>query len=172
MNKQDLFVKEYLKDLNATQAYIRAGYKFKSENVAAASAAKILRNPKIQEKIQKAMAEREKRTEITQDRVLREIANLAFTDRTGIVNLKKNRVIIRDFEELTPEQRACVAGVKETKYGIEVSFYNKEKALEMLGRHLGMFTEKVEVKGELKTEDPFKGLTTEELKKVIFSGEK
>lgn len=50
MNKQDLFVKEYLKDLNATQAYIRAGYKFKSENVAAASAAKILRNPKIQEK--------------------------------------------------------------------------------------------------------------------------
>ena len=53
-----------------------------------------------------------------------------------------------------------------------MSFYNKEKALEMLGRHLGMFTEKVEVKGELKTEDPFKGLTTEELKEVIFSGEK
>lgn len=73
------------------------------------------------------MAKREKRTEITQDRVLREIANLAFTDRTGIVNLKKNRVIIQDFEELTPEQRACVAGVKETKHGIEVSFYNKEK---------------------------------------------
>lgn len=48
------------------------------------------------------MAEREKRTEITQDRVLREIANFAFTDRTGIVNLKKNRVIIQDFEELTP----------------------------------------------------------------------
>lgn len=166
MNKQDLFVKEYLKDLNATQAYIRAGYKFKSENVAAASAAKILRNPKIQEKIQAEMAEREKRTEITQDRVLREIANLAFTDRTGIVNLKKNRVIIQDFEELTPEQRACVAGVKETKYGIEVSFYNKEKALEMLGRHLGMFTEKVEVKGEINS-NPLQGLTTEELKKLI-----
>ena len=172
MNKQDLFVKEYLKDLNATQAYIRAGYKAKDEKSAAVLANRLLRKVKIQEKIQKAMAEREKRTEITQDRVLREIANLAFTDRTGIVNLKKNRVIIQDFEELTPEQRACVAGVKETKYGIEVSFYNKEKALEMLGRHLGMFTEKVEVKGELKTEDPFKGLTTEELKKVIFSGEK
>lgn len=41
------------------------------------------------------------------------------------------------------EQRACVVGVKETKHGIEVTFYNKEKALEMLGRHLGMFKDNV-----------------------------
>ncbi|MDK4497917.1 terminase small subunit [Fusobacterium necrophorum] len=167
MNKQDLFVKEYLKDLNATQAYIRAGYKAKDEKSAAVLANRLLRKVKIQEKIQKAMAEREKRTEITQDRVLREIANLAFTDRTGIVNLKKNRVIIQDFEELTPEQRACVAGVKETKYGIEVSFYNKEKALEMLGRHLGMFNDKVKIDGEMTVNNPLQGLTTDELKKLI-----
>ncbi|KYM44619.1 terminase small subunit [Fusobacterium necrophorum] len=167
MNKQDLFVKEYLKDLNATQAYIRAGYKAKDEKSAAVLANRLLRKVKIQEKIQAAMKEREKRTEITQDRVLREIANLAFTDRTGIVNLKKNRVIIQDFEELTPEQRACVAGVKETKYGIEVSFYNKEKALEMLGRHLGMFNDKVKIDGEMTVNNPLQGLTTEELKKLI-----
>ncbi len=172
MTKQDLFVEEYLKDLNGTQAYIRAGYKVKNENVAAVYASKLLRKPKVQEKIQKAMAEREKRTEITQDRVLKEIANLAFTDRTGIVNLKNNSLIIKNFDELSEEQKACISGVKETKYGIEVTFYNKEKALEMLGRHLGMFTEKLEVKGELKTEDPFKGLTTDELKKVIFGGDK
>lgn len=167
MNKQDLFVKEYLKDLNATQSYIRAGYKAKDEKSAAVLANRLLRKVKIQEKIQAAMKEREKRTEITQDRVLREIANLAFTDRTGIVNLKKNRVIIQDFEELTPEQRACVAGVKETKYGIEVSFYNKEKALEMLGRHLGMFNDKVKIDGEMTVNNPLQGLTTDELKKLI-----
>ena len=172
MTKQDLFVKEYLKDLNGTQAYIRAGYKVKNENVAAVYASKLLRKPKVQEKIQAAMKEREKRTEITQDRVLNEIANLAFTDRTGIVNLKNNSLIIKNFDELSEEQKACISGVKETKYGIEVTFYNKEKALEMLGRHLGMFTEKLEVKGELKTEDPFKGLSTDELKKVIFGGDK
>ena len=172
MTKQDLFVKEYLKDLNGTQAYIRAGYKAKDENTAAVNASKLLRNAKVQEKIQAAMKEREKRTEITQDRVLKEIANLAFTDRTGIVNLKNNSLIIKNFDELSPEQKACISGVKETKHGIEVTFYNKEKALEMLGRHLGMFTEKLEVKGELKTEDPFKGLSTEELKKVIFGGDK
>ena len=172
MTKQDLFVKEYLKDLNGTQAYIRSGYKVKDENSAAVMANRLLRNVKIQEKIQVAMKEREKRTEITQDRVLNEIANLAFTDRTGIVNLNNNRVIIKNFDELSSEQKACISGVKETKHGIEVTFYNKEKALEMLGRHLGMFTEKLEVKGELKTEDPFKGLSTEELKKVIFGGDK
>ena len=172
MTKQDLFVKEYLKDLNGTQAYIRAGYKVKDENSAAVMANRLLRNVKIQKKIQAAMKEREKRTEITQDRVLNEIANLAFTDRTGIVNLNNNRVIIKNFDELSSEQKACISGVKETKHGIEVTFYNKEKALEMLGRHLGMFTEKLEVKGELKTEDPFKGLSTEELKKVIFGGDK
>ena len=172
MTKQDLFVKEYLKDLNGTQAYIRAGYKAKDENTAAVNASKLLRNTKVQEKIQVAMKEREKRTEITQDRVLKEIANLAFTDRTGIVNLKDNSLIIKNVDQLSPEQKASISGVKETKFGIEVTFYNKEKALEMLGRHLGMFTEKLEVKGELKSEDPFKGLSTEELKKVIFGGDK
>lgn len=172
MTKRDLFVKEYLKDLNGTQAYIRAGYKVKDENSAAVMANRLLRNVKVQEKIQAAMKEREKRTEITQDRVLKEIANLAFTDRTGIVNLKNNNLIIKNFDELSPEQKTCISGVKETKFGIEVTFYNKEKALEMLGRHLGMFTEKLEVKGELKTEDPFKGLSTDELKKVIFGGDK
>ncbi|MDY5795471.1 MAG: terminase small subunit [Fusobacterium gastrosuis] len=167
MTKEDLFVKEYLKDLNQTQAYIRAGYKVKNENVAAVYASKLLRKPKVQEKIQKAMAEREKRTEITQDRVLKEISNLAFTDRTGIVNLNNNRLIIKNFDELTPEQKACISGVKETKYGIEVTFYNKEKALEMLGRHLGMFNDKVKIDGEMTVNNPFTELTTEELRKII-----
>lgn len=167
LNKQDLFVKEYLKDLNATQAYIRAGYVCKNENVAAASAAKLLRNPKIQDKIQKEMKKREKRTEITQDRVLKEIADLAFTDRTDIVNFNNKRLVISNFDELTPSQRACISGVKETKFGIEVTFYNKEKALELLGRHLGMFTEKLEVKGDMNVNNPFGGLTTEELKELI-----
>lgn len=170
MTKQELFVKEYLKDLNKTQAYIRAGYKCKNENVAAASAVKLLRNPKIMKKIQEEMQKREHRTEVTQDRVLKEIAHLAFTDRTGIVNLESNRVIIKDFSELTPEQRACIAGVKEGKFGIEVTFYNKEKALEMLGRHLGMFSDKLKVEGEMKVSNPISQLTTEELRELIRNG--
>lgn len=165
---QKIFVDEYLIDLNATRAYKTAYPNIKNDNTAAVNGSKILRNTKVKEEIEKRMKEREKRTEITQDKVIKELANLAFTDRTDIVTITSGRVIIQDFDDLTPEQRACIAGVKETKFGIEVSFYGKEKALEMLGRHLGMFNDKMEIKGEIKTNNPFSNLTTEELKKVIF----
>lgn len=165
---QKIFVDEYLIDLNATRAYKTAYPNIKNDNTAAVNGSKILRNTKVKEEIEKRMKEREKRTEITQDKVIKELANLAFTDRTDIVTITSGRAIIQDFDDLTPEQRACIAGVKETKFGIEVSFYGKEKALEMLGRHLGMFNDKMEIKGEIKTNNPFSNLTTEELKKVIF----
>ena len=73
--KQQLFVEEYLKDLNATQAAIRAGY---SAKTAYAIAEKLLRKAEIKQAIQEAMKARSDRTEITQDRVLQELARLAF----------------------------------------------------------------------------------------------
>jgi phage terminase, small subunit len=177
-NKQKIFVNEYLKDLNATRAYKTAYKNIKSEETAATNGSKLLRNTKVAEEIQKRMDERAKRTEITQDKVLKEIARLAFTDITSIVSVKKfktergeySKVVIKDFSELTEEQRACISGVKETKLGIEVSFCSKEKALELLGRHLGMFNDKLQLSGEVKTGNPFAGLTTEELKEIIKNG--
>ena len=149
---QKIFVDEYLIDLNATRAYKTAYPNIKNDVVAATNGGRLLRNAQIKIEIEKRMKEREKRTEITQDKVIKELANLAFTDRTDIVTITSGRVIIQNFDDLTIEQRACIAGVKETKFGIEVLFYGKEKALEMLGRHLGMFNDKIEVKGELETE--------------------
>ena len=177
-NKQKVFVNEYLKDLNATRAYKTAYKNIKSEETAATNGSKLLRNTKVAEEIQKRMDERAKRTEITQDKVLKEIARLAFTDITSIVSVKKfktnigeySKVVIKDFSELTEDQRACISGVKETKLGIEVSFCSKERALELLGRHLGMFNDKLQLSGEIKTGNPFAGLTTEELKEIIKNG--
>lgn len=174
-NKQKVFVNEYLKDLNATRAYKTAYKNIKSEETAATNGSKLLRNTKVAQEIQKRMDERAKRTEITQDKVLKEIARLAFTDITSIVSVKKfkinigeySKVVIKDFSELTEDQRACISGVKETKLGIEVSFCSKERALELLGRHLGMFNDKLQLSGEVKTGNPFAGLTTEELKEII-----
>lgn len=71
--KQQRFVEEYLIDLNATQAYIRAGYAVKSEDVAAATASKLLRNAKVQEAIQEAQNKLSERTGITQEYVLSNI---------------------------------------------------------------------------------------------------
>lgn len=158
---QKIFVDEYLIDLNATRAYKTAYPNIKNDVVAATNGGRLLRNAQIKIEIEKRMKEREKRTEITQDKVIKELANLAFTDRTDIVTITSGKVIIQNFDDLTIEQRACIAGVKETKFGIEVLFYGKEKALEMLGRHLGMFNDKIEVKGELET--GVQNLTDEEL---------
>lgn len=75
--KQKRFVQEYLVDLNATAAAIRAGY---SEKTANRIASENLSKPDIQSAIQEAIEKRQKRTEITQDMVLRETAKLAFFD--------------------------------------------------------------------------------------------
>lgn len=158
--KQARFVAEYLVDMNATEAAKRAGY---SEKTAYSIGFENLRKPEIQEAIQAAMAERAKRTEITQDMVLRELAKVAFSNgtdfarvvstpaQTTIVDEEGNvqqvirpvqRVELIDTDQLSPDKRAAIAGIKEGKFGIEVKGYDKIKALELLGQHLGMFTGK------------------------------
>ena len=169
--KQKKFADEWLKDLNGTRAYKVAYKNTKSDHVAATAAGRLLRNVEVQKYIQEKQEEREKRTEITQDMVLKELAKLAFTDRTGIVQIKKSSagdvVVIKSTDDLTEEQKALISGIKETKFGIEVTFYNKEKSLELIGRHLGMFNDKLQLTGEIKTSNPFAGLSTEELRELI-----
>lgn len=105
-DRQARFCEEYLIDLNATQAAIRAGY---SEKTANEQGARLLANVSVQEKIAELKAERAKRTEMTQDSVIQELAAVA---------------------------RAEIKGVRAV---------DKLKALELLGKHLGMFVERYEV---------------------------
>ena len=93
------------------------------------------------------MEERQKRTEITQDRVLQELAAIAFAKATDYAEIKNECVRIRDTAELDEQQIRALAGIEEGKFGIKVKLNDKEKALELLGRHLGMFKDKVEVSG-------------------------
>ena len=154
--KQRRFVAEYLVDLNATQAAIRAGY---SENRASEIGYQLLQKTTVRDSIQAAMEERERRTGVTQDWVVQELYRIAAADRGAfarVVTLRAGEdgrlpaqvVELTDTDTLTEDQRAALAGVEETKYGIRVNTYDKLKALELLGRHLGMFTDKVEQSGE------------------------
>ena len=77
--KQKIFADEYLIDLNATRAYRVAYPSVKKEESAAVNGSKLLRNAKVAEYITERMEERQKRTEITQDRVLNELAAIAFS---------------------------------------------------------------------------------------------
>lgn len=145
--KQKIFVDEYLIDLNATRAYRVAYPSVKKDETAAAAAARMLRNVKVAAYIQERMQERQKRTEITQDRVLQELAAIAFAKATDYAEIKNERVRIKDTEELDEQQARAIAGIEEGKFGIKVKLNDKEKALELLGRHLGMFKDKLEVSG-------------------------
>lgn len=144
--KQQRFCDEYLIDLNATQAAIRAGYSPKS---ACEQASRLLANVKVQEVIAVKMAIRSKRTGINQDRVLMEIAKMAFVNIDDVIDLNTAQVK----ETATKEDLACIQSVKikPTEYGTEreVRMCDKKSNLELLGRHLGMFKDKVEVEADM-----------------------
>ncbi len=143
--KQKTFVEEYLIDLNATQAAIRAGY---SVDTAAVIGCENLMKPNIQQEIAKAMAERSKRTGVNQDRVVLELARLAFVKMTDIVDDKGK---IKD--TATEDDLSCIEGIKykhsdtDSGYSVEceVKIGSKLKALELLGKHLGMWNDKIDV---------------------------
>lgn len=168
--KQKRFCDEYLIDLNATQAAIRAGY---SEKTAYSAGQRLLKNVEIQKEIKARQDDRAERTEITQDMVLKELALIAFSNATDYANVVEKQAMvevegvmmpIQDeegnpvkyrtvepvlTEELTAEQRKALAVVKKGKDGFEIKPYDKIRALELLGKHLGMWTEKVEIEAVL-----------------------
>ena len=172
--KQKIFADEYLIDLNATRAYRVAYPSVKKDEVAAVNGSKLLRNTKVQEYISERMQERQQRTEVTQDMVVKELAAIAFSRATDYVEIRSNgvcsTVVIKPTTDLSDQQIRAIAGIKEGANGIEIKLNDKEKALELLGRHLGMWNDKIKVDGDVTTNNPFEGLTTEELKKLVRGG--
>ena len=144
--KQKRFVEEYLIDLNATQAAIRAGYSPKTANE---QGNRLLTNVSVRTRVDQAMAERSKRTGISQDRVIMELARLAFVNPLNVINADDGSVR-RDASE---DDLACIQSVKvKTMDGEkgsseerEVKLNDKIKALELLGKHLGMFKDRIEL---------------------------
>lgn len=144
--KQQRFVDEYLIDLNATQAAIRAGYSVES---ARDIGCENLTKPNIQQAIAKAMAERSKRTGINQDRVVLELAKIAFVKMTDVVDPDTGEIL----PNASDDDLACIESMKfkqsDNQYGgsieREVKLSPKMKALELLGRHLGMWNDKLDV---------------------------
>ena len=144
--KQKRFVEEYLIDLNATQAAIRAGYKVDN---ARQTATENLAKPYIVEAVEKALAERSRRTGINQDRVIQELAKIAFVNITDVVNSDCEILPDADEADLAAIEAVKVKTIptKSGEVGIEreVKLSSKLKALEMLGKHLGMWNDKLDV---------------------------
>ena len=148
--KQKRFIEEYLIDLNATQAAIRAGY---SPDTAKSIGSENLTKPDIQARIARAMAERSRRTGVNADRVVMELAKIAFVNAKDVID--SDTATVRP--DALPEDTAAIQSVKVKTFGEdglerEIKMADKLKALELLGRHLGMFKDKVVLSGALETE--------------------
>ena len=151
--KEKAFAAEYLIDLSPMHAALRAGY----SPGAARDASKWINpssdkfRPKLKAQIDKLMAERSKRTGVTADRVLVELARVGFADVTAMVDPINGRLK----EDLTADDRAAVAAVHvrtgEAGDEYDVRFWDKIKALELIGKHLGMWTDNVRVEAAVPT---------------------
>lgn len=198
--KQAQFVREYLIDLNATQAAKRAGY---SDATAYSQGQRLLKDAEVAAELEKAMSKRADRTDITADRVLEELWAIATADPNELIQFRRGacpdcwgepdgepdvemeeqahggalmrvrqdeppphdhtqeprpdcpacggegqgRAFVADTRKLSGAARKLYAGVKISRSGIEVKMHDKAAALVNVGRHLGMFTDKVEHSG-------------------------
>ncbi len=143
--KQKLFADEYLIDLNATRAYRVAYPSVKKDETAKSAGSRMLTNVNVAKYISERMQERQQRTEVTQDMVVKELAAIAFARATDYAAVRAGAVCIKDTDTLSDEQIRAIAGIKEGANGIEIKLNDKEKALELLGRHLGMWNDKLDI---------------------------
>lgn len=138
--KKRLFCREFIVDLCGKRAAIRAGY---SEKTAESQASRLLSTVKVQVEIQKMMDERSKRTEITADNVLKELATMGFSNIRDFAKWHGQNVRFVDSDELTESQAACISEVSQTETlhggSFKIKLHDKKGSLELLGKHLKLF---------------------------------
>lgn len=145
--RRDRFADEYLIDLNAKQAAIRAGYSPRSAEV---TGHRLLRNAKVAQAIQAGIERRSERTGITQDVVLGELLRLA---RVDVIDLFDDAGNLKPLREIPEDARRAIAGIETNEifagenvigHVRKVKLWDKKGSLELLGKHLKLFTEKIE----------------------------
>ncbi len=148
--KQKRFCEEYLIDLNAAKAAERAGYK--NSNIGR----QLITKNNVSEYIFELQKRQQRRTEITADRVLEELAAIAFSDRTKISQVTgKQEIEFTPTEILSETEKRAIAGIAYGKNGIEVKSYDKLRALELIGKHIGMFGTKDRTDEDMVEDDGF-----------------
>jgi len=154
--KQQRFVDEYLIDLNATQAAKRTGY---SEKTAYSMGHELLKKPEIQDAITHAKAERSKRTEVTADMVIAELAKIGFSDLRNVLTKSGQLIDPQDWDDTTAGAISSIEVVarlggngddnEPIDYTHKIKTWDKGGALEKLGKHLGMFPNKVDLNANI-----------------------
>ena len=162
--KQIRFCNEYLIDFNGTQAAIRAGY---AEKTAEQQACRLLRNVKVANFLDERKEEISKSSKVSIDKVVNELGYIAFSNITDYIEVKEDSITLTNWTKLSKEQTAAIESVHQTKDGYRIKLYNKPQALEMIGKHLGMY---VEAKPDIPFSEEFSlenGWTDEKLMEYV-----
>ena len=148
-DKQKMFCKEYLIDLNATQAAIRAGY---SEDSAGSIGSENLQKPEIQNEIQRLFDKRGNKLEITAEKVLQELAKLAFVNMEDFITVGNDGYAVVDLSKLTRDQAAAIQEITVDEYQegkgeqardvkkVKFKLADKKGSLDLLAKHLKLYT--------------------------------
>lgn len=143
--KQERFVEEYLIDLNATQAAIRAGY---SKKTARQIGDENLSKPDIAAAIQERRSELSEKSGVSQERIVEEFCRMGFYDPADIASQPMNGP--KDIAKLPEDVRRAIVGWGWDRAGnFTLKLADKSASLVNLGRHLGMFTDKVDMNGDV-----------------------
>lgn len=151
--KQQRFVEEYLIDLNATQAYIRAGYTVKNDETASVMASRLLGNDKVQATIQEALKARQERTQIDSDYVLKRLVEIDQMDVLDIMDDDGNVKPLRDWPKIWRQYISNIETISMDDgegWLKKIKWPDKVKNLELLGKHVsvGAFKDKIEHTGK------------------------
>jgi phage terminase small subunit len=134
--RRQLFVQEYLVDLNATRAAERAGY---SRHTAHAIGKQLVNDGPIAAAIRTEIEKRRERTRVTADRVVAELARVAFADLGALAEWGPEGVRLKRKDELGADERAAIAEISgDGNSGARAKLHDKMRALELLAKHLGL----------------------------------
>jgi len=180
-NQQKLFCQEYLKlGMNGTQAYLNIYKSCKKESTAMTNASRLLRNAKVQEYIQELQSKVEEKAVVTIEDIVNELSIIAFGDRTEIAKYSEEvekdpitgtetrycRTEITPTNKLSENAKKMIAGYKRNAAGVNVETYDKMKALELLGKYLGMFKDETPTINN-NIVNSYANLSEEELRKLV-----
>ena len=154
--RHERFAQELSRGRPASEAYVRAGYVKNDGN-----AIRLKGNEQVEQRVSEILTAAASRTEITVARVLDELAKIGFANMHDFIRTTEDGVAYTDLSQLTRDEAAAISEiiVDEYKEGrgedardvrkVRIKLHDKQAALEKLGKHLGMFPNKVDVSGTI-----------------------
>ncbi len=155
-SRHEVFAREYVKDLNGTRAAIAAGYAKKSAHV---TASQLLRNPKVQAMVASLTKNHADKLDLDAEKVLSELSRMGFSNILDYVKVTKEGDAYVDLSNLTREQVAAIQEITVDEHmegkgkdarkvkRTRLKLVDKIRSLDLLGRHIKLFTDRIEVRG-------------------------